>query len=325
MNLFEPRKNYKPFELDYITGPLINAMWAGHWTHNEFNFKTDVQDFKTRLTKQEQGVIKRAILLTSQIEVCVKSYWNNIGKILPKPEIADMGAVFGGTEVIHARAYAEVLSKLGFEEDFDKLFSEPVVINRVNYLNKYINKIYKNDYKNIIYSLILFAIFTEYCALFSQFYTILGFNRFRGLLKDIANVVQYSSKEENLHAEGAMAIIHVARAFHPELFDDELENKIIEEVNEALLAEEKLVQWILQGYSNEFLSQEILTTYIKGRMNDGLEKLGYSKIFEIDFKIAEKTEWMEEEVYASALTDFFHKKPIDYVKKMSSYNAEELF
>jgi hypothetical protein len=34
---------------------------------------------------------------------------------------------------------------------------------------------------------------------------------------------------------------------------------------------------------------------------------------------------MEEEVYASALTDFFHKKPIDYSKKMKVYNEEGLF
>jgi ribonucleoside-diphosphate reductase beta chain len=34
---------------------------------------------------------------------------------------------------------------------------------------------------------------------------------------------------------------------------------------------------------------------------------------------------MEEEVYASALTDFFHKKPIDYAKKTKVFNEEELF
>ena len=103
-SIFEERKNYKPFEYNHITDPLINAMWAGHWTHNEFNFLNDVQDYKTKLTKQEQQVIKRAILLTSQVEVAVKSYWSNIVKLLPKPEIADMGAVFGGVEVIHSKA-----------------------------------------------------------------------------------------------------------------------------------------------------------------------------------------------------------------------------
>lgn len=325
MSIFKERKNYKPFEYSGITDPLINAMWAGHWTHNEFNFLNDIQDYKTKLTSEEQGVVKRAILLTSQVEVAVKSYWSNIGKLLPKPEIADMGAVFGGIEVIHAKAYAEILSKLGLEEEFNDLFNEPIIVGRVNYLTKYINKIYKNDQKNICYSLVLFTLFTEYTALFSQFYTILGFNRFRGVLKDVANVVQYTSKEENLHAEGGIALLNQIRAEHPELFDAEFIEKIKGEVLEAYKAESDLIDWILEGYENEFLSASILKGYVQIRLNDALEKIGIEKAFEVDPEIREKTLWMEEEVYASALTDFFHKKPTEYSKKMKTFNEEDLF
>jgi len=325
MSIFTPRQNYKPFEYSSITDPLINAMWAGHWTHNEFNFLNDIQDYKTKLTPEEQGVVKRAILLTSQVEVAVKSYWANIGKLLPKPEIADMGAVFGGVEVVHSKAYAEILSKLGLEEQFEDLFSEPVIVGRVNYLTKYINKIYKNDHKNICYSLVLFTLFTEYTALFSQFYTILGFNRFRGVLKDVANVVQYTSKEENLHAEGGIALLNQIRAEHPELFDSEFIEKIKQEVLEAFKAESDLIDWILDGYENDFLSARILKGYVQIRLNDALEKIGMGTTFDIDVKIRQETLWMEEEVYASALTDFFHKKPIDYSKKMKTYNEEDLF
>lgn len=325
MSIFTERKNYKPFEYSGITDPLINAMWSSHWTHNEFNFLNDIQDYKTKLTEEEQGVVKRAILLTSQVEVAVKSYWSSIGKLLPKPEIADMGAVFGGVEVVHSKAYAEILSKLGLEEQFEDLFTEPVIVGRVNYLTKYINKIYKNDHKNICYSLVLFTLFTEYTALFSQFYTILGFNRFRGVLKDVANVVQYTSKEENLHAEGGIALLNQIRAEHPELFDAEFIQKIQDEVLEAYKAESDLIDWILEGYENEFLSARILKGYVQIRLNDALQKIGMEPAFTVDSDIKEQTLWMEEEVYASALTDFFHKKPIDYSKKMKTYNEEDLF
>jgi ribonucleoside-diphosphate reductase beta chain len=325
MSIFDKRISYKPFEYSHITDPLIDAMWASHWTHNEFNFKNDVQDFKTKLTEEERGVIKRAILLTSQVEVAVKSYWSNIGRVLPKPEISDLGAVFGGVEVIHSRAYAEILSKLGLEDDFETLFSEPVVKGRVDYLSKYVNKIYKDDHKNIVYSLILFTLFTEYCALFSQFYTILGFNRFRGVLKDVSNIVQYTSKEENLHAEGGVALINQIREEHPEIFDEELTSKISSEVQEAFIAESNLIDWILQGYENEFLSQDILKGYIMRRMNECLNKIGFEKPFDVPQNIIETTNWMEEEVYASAMTDFFHKRPIEYVKKTKVFNEEELF
>lgn len=324
-DIFSPRTQYKPFEYGHITNPLINAMWQGHWTHNEFNFLNDIQDYKTKLSEEERGVVKRSLLLTSQIEVAVKSYWSNIGKVLPKPEIADMGAVFGGIEVIHSRAYAEILEKLGLNGEFVELLKEPVVQNRVNYLSKYVNKIYKNDKKNITYSLILFTFFTEGTSLFTQFFSILGFNRFRGIFKDISNVVQYTSKEENLHMEGGLALIKQIRNENPEIFDNEFIDKIKEEVHEAFMAEQKLVEWILQGYENEFMSQHILERYVKFRLNECMNKIGIPKPYKIREEDIEKFNWMEEEVYASALTDFFHKKPIDYAKSNKSFNEEDLF
>lgn len=324
-SIFTERKNYKPFEYSHITDPLINAMWAGHWTHNEFNFLNDIQDYKTKLTEQERNVIKRAILLTSQVEVAVKSYWSNVGKLLPKPEIADMGAVFGGIEVIHSKAYAEILTKLGLESEFEDLFKEKVILGRVEYLSKYVNKIYKNDHKNICYSLVLFTLFTEYTALFSQFYIILGFNRFNNVLKDVANVVQYTSKEENLHAEGGIALLLEIKKENPELFDEEFTKKIQEEVLEAFKAESALIDWILVDYENEFLSAEILKTYVKRRLNECLDKMGMTTCFELDESLNSKTMWMDEEVYASALTDFFHKRPIEYSKKMKTFDDSDLF
>lgn len=324
-SIFEKRVSYKPFDYSEITDPLINAMWASHWTHNEFNFKSDVQDYHTSLSEEERNVIKRAILLISQVEVAVKSYWSNIGKHLPKPEIADMGAVFGGVEVIHSRAYSEILTKLGLENEFVNLLETEAVSNRVKYLNKYVDRVYEDDRKQFLYSLILFTLFTENVSLFSQFYTILGFNRFKAVLKDTANVVQYTSKEENLHAEGGMALINQIRREHPELFDEELQERIMEEASEAMKAERKLIDWILQGFENEFISYDILNNYLKNRVNESMTRIGMSVSFNVNEEVLKKTAWMDEEVYASALSDFFHKKPIDYTKSTKSFTAEELF
>lgn len=325
MSIFTKRKNYRPFEYGEITNPLIYAMWDSHWTHREFNFESDVQDFKTKLTEEEQGVIKRALLMVSQVEVSIKSYWSNIGQLLPKPEIADMGAVFGGVEVIHSRAYSEILTKLGFDDEFHEVLKDGVVLNRVDYLSKYVNKIYKNDRKNILYSLILFTLFTEATSLFSQFYTILGFNRFKGLFKDISNVVAYTSKEENLHMEGGLALIKTIKDEHPELFDDELMERIYEETKVAFLAEQGLISWILQGYENEFLSEDLLGKYVKYRFNECLTKIGINKPFKLKQTDIDSFFWMEEETYASALSDFFIKKPIDYAKNDIAFTEDKLF
>ena len=107
--------------------------------------------------------------------------------------------------------------------------------------------------------------------------------------------------------------------------DNVLDFKIYEEAREAYDAELRLIEWILDGYENEFLSYDILKTYLGIRMNDSLEKIGFEKMFDVDEDLAEKTLWMEEEIYVPALTDFFHKKPIDYQKAMKSFDAGELF
>lgn len=325
MGIFDERKHYKPFKYGHIVKPLIEAMWKGHWTNLEFDFKSDKQDYYTKLSEEEQGLIKRSILMISQIEVAVKSYWSNIGKLLPHPEIGDMGSVFGGIEVIHSWAYSEILSVLGFEEEFEKLLKEPIIKGRVEYLSKYVNKIYKNDHKNIVYSLILFTIFIENISLFSQFYSILGFNRYKNVLKDVANVVAYTSKEEGLHAEGGMALINQIRIEYPELFDEDLESKIYEEVQVAVNSESEIVRWILKGYSNEFVSEEILINFLKDRLNTSLEQIGYKKQFDIDQNLLEVTQFMKEEIYAPTLTDFFNQRPIDYQKKSQKFSEETLF
>jgi len=211
------------------------------------------------------------------------------------------------------------------EEEFTTLLENEPVLNRVTYLNKYVDRVFEDDKKQFLYSLILFTLFTENVSLFSQFYTILGFNRFKAVMKDTANVVQYTSKEENLHAEGGMALVNQIRAEHPELFDAELEARIWEEAQVAIEAEQRLVKWILQGFDNQFLSESILNNYLKNRVNESMRRIGFAFEFPVNQEELEVTAWMDEEVYASALSDFFHKKPIDYAKSTKSFTAEELF
>ncbi len=336
MSIFNKRENYKPFEYAHITDPLINAMWAGHWTVNDFSFSADIQDYRTQLSVAEKEVFKRTILLISQVEVAVKTYWTGVGRIFPKPEIGDMGAVFGGIEVIHSRAYSEILNKLGLNDDFQNILNKPSIRGRVSYLNKYNEKPYNHlmeddvlrERKNALYSLTLFTLFVENVSLFSQFYIVLAFNKFKGIFKDVANVVQYTSKEENLHAQGGMALINQVRSEHPELFDTDFENRIYEESREALTAESNLVDWIFeyapQGV-DDFISKDILITYLKRRLNESLQGIGFNPIFDIDEEFAKKTLWMDDEVFATTLTDFFHKRPIEYQKGMKSFDPEDLF
>jgi ribonucleoside-diphosphate reductase beta chain len=165
----------------------------------------------------------------------------------------------------------------------------------------------------------------ENIALFSQFYTISWFGRYRNVLKDTNKQVEYTSREENLHALIGMKIINVIRKEHPELFDEELEKKILHEAGEAIKYEMQIIEWIVNGYKAEKLNSPILKEFIKNRMNESLREIGFEQVLDVDRELLSKTMWFEEQVLGNNQSDFFHSRPVEYSKKSKSFAAEDLF
>lgn len=324
MNIFTEQVARKPDRYPW-TNDFINAMWEGHWTPNEFNFRSDIQNFKADLTTEEQDVITKTLSAIGQIEIAVKKFWARLGDVLPHPSITDMGLVMAQIEVVHNRAYEKLLDVLQLNHFFEENLKLDIINGRVKYLKKYLEKNYQNNEKQFVYSLVLFTLFVENVSLFSQFYIISWFNRFRNVLKDTAQQVQYTAKEENLHAQIGIKLIQTIRQEMPELFDEELVEKIKFEANEAFSAESKIIDWILGDYSGERINQYVLKEYIKQRINDSLSQIGIGKIFEIDPNSVRDFEWMDEEVLGNTSTDFFYKRPVEYAKKSQVFSAEDLF
>jgi ribonucleoside-diphosphate reductase beta chain len=322
--IFEEQISRKP---DYYpwTQDFIEAMQNGFWTHREFNFQSDIQDYRVTLTPQEREMIVRALSTIGQLEISVKKFWAKVGENLPHPTINDLGYVMANSEVVHGDAYERLLDVLGIEDSFDRILQEDIIRGRVTYLRKYLQPFAPDKKKQFIYSLILFTLFVENIALFSQFYTISYFGRFRNLLKDTNKQVEYTSREENLHAMIGIKLINVIRDEHPELFDDELKQKIISESIQAIDYECKIIDWIVNGYSVESLNTPLLREFIKNRMNESLVQIGFEKLFEVDKEMVKKTLWFDEQILGNNMTDFFHSRPIEYSKKGQSFNQSDLF
>lgn len=314
------KPDYYPWTQDYI-----EAMQNGFWTHREFNFQSDIQDYRVTLTPQEREMIVRALSTIGQLEISVKKFWAKVGENLPHPTINDLGYVMANSEVVHGDAYERLLDVLGIEDSFDRILQEDIIRGRVTYLRKYLQPFAPDKKKQFIYSLILFTLFVENIALFSQFYTISYFGRFRNLLKDTNKQVEYTSREENLHAMIGIKLINVIKDEHPELFDDELKQKIISESLQAIDYECKIIDWIVNGYSVESLNSPLLREFIKNRMNESLVQIGFEKLFDVDQEMVKKTLWFDEQILGNNMTDFFHSRPIEYSKKGQSFNQSDLF
>lgn len=307
------------------TQDFIEAMHNGFWTHREFNFQSDVQDFLVNLTEQEQQIIIRALSTIGQLEISVKKFWAKLGENLPHPSLNDLGYTMAHVEVIHGDAYERLLEVLGIDDNFEKILELDIIKSRVNYLRKHLETFSQDKKKQFIYSLILFTLFVENIALFSQFYTISYFGRFKNMLKDTNKQVEYTSREENLHAMIGIKIINTIRQEYPELFDNELKEKILFESSEAVKYECEIIDWIVNGYDHEHLNSTLLKEFIKNRLNESLTQIGFDSIFDTDKEQLSKTVWFDEQILGNNMTDFFHSRPVEYAKKALVFDAEALF
>ena len=324
MSIFKEQLSRKP-NLYPWTEQFIESMHNGFWTDKEFSFKSDVQQYKTELTRQEQDIIARTLSAIGQIEVAVKTFWAKLGENLPHPALQDLGYVMANTEVIHNNAYERLLSVLDMEDIFEQNLKLDFIEGRVNYLRKYTHKFYKDSKKQYLYALILFTLFVENVSLFSQFYVINWFARFKNVLKDTDQQVKYTRNEENIHALVGMKIINTIRDEHPELFDEELEERIAQEAMCAYKAEGKIVDWMINGIQEDNLSAPIVKEFIKNRINNSLEQIGFKTVFNIDNSLIEPTMWFEEELLGNNMTDFFHSRPVEYSKKNQSFDEADIF
>ena len=322
--IFEEQISRKPDHYPWAQ-EFIEAMHTGFWTDKEFSFSSDIQDFNVNLDENEREMIIRTLSAIGQIEVAVKKFWSKLGDNLPHPSLTDLGYVMANVEVIHNNAYERLLQILGLEDIFEENLKLDFIEGRVNYLRKYTHRFYKDSKKQYVYALTLFTLFVENVSLFSQFYVINWFNRYRNVLKDTGQQVKYTRNEENLHALACIKIINTIRDEHPDLFDKELEERIAMEAKAAFDAESKIVDWIVNGFDEKGLSSNILKEFIKNRINDSLEKIGFAPTFNVDTSLLEDTMWFEEELMGNNATDFFHSRPVEYSKNSQTFDADDLF
>ena len=70
-NIFSKRINLKPYEYPNLN-EYVDAIRHSYWVHTEFNYTSDIQDYKVHLNDKEKSAVERAMLAISQIEVAVK-------------------------------------------------------------------------------------------------------------------------------------------------------------------------------------------------------------------------------------------------------------
>lgn len=323
-DIFSKRTSLKPYEYPELA-EYADAIRHSYWIHTEFNYTSDVHDFKVNVTDEERTAIQRTMLAIAQIEVAVKTFWGNLYSKMPKPEVGAVGFTFAESEVRHMDAYSHLLEILGLNAEFDTLTEVPVIKERIDYLEKSIALSKTGDNRDYTQSVLLFSLFIEHVSLFSQFLIMMSFNKHKNLFKGISNAVEATSKEEQIHGMFGTELINIVKKEHPEWFDRETDELVQQMCQEAFAAEEKVVDWIFEAGELDFLPKAVVKEFIKSRLNNSLKGIGMTPVFELDDALVEETDWFDNEVIATKHVDFFQKRSINYNKRSSSVTSADLF
>ena len=323
-NIFSKRVNLKPYDYPNLN-EYVDAIRHSYWVHTEFNYTSDIQDYKVHLNEKERSAVERAMLAISQIEVAVKTFWGDIYKRMPKPEIGNVGATFAESEVRHADAYSHLIQLLGLNGEFENLLEVPAIRRRIKYLEKSISNSKSVENRDYFESVVLFSMFVENVSLFSQFLVIMSFNKHKNVLKGISNAVEATSKEENIHAEFGFDLVNLIKSENPDWWTPQLIEDLIVATNEAYEAESEIVDWIFEKGDLGFLTKSQTMEFIKHRFNVSLNSIGIDSIFDINEPLLETTEWFDDEILTTKHTDFFNKRSINYSKKSKSITSNDLF
>ena len=323
-DLFTERVELKPYEYNEFL-EYKDAIRQSYWVHDEFNFSGDVQDFKVNTTDVEKSIIRKTMLAISQIEVNVKTFWSEIFKQIPKPEVGSVGHTFAESEVRHMDAYSHLLDILGIEDDFSEITDVPAIQGRIEYLDECLEGAESGDKEEYIQSIMLFSIFVEHVSLFSQFLIMTSFDKYEKKFKGISNAVEATSKEEQIHGLFGVKLIDTIKDEYPEVFDEEFETEIQEACRDAYEAEQGILDWIFSEGELDFLPREHIDEFMKNRFNDSLENVDVDTIFDVDEDVLEETRWFDEDIMMTKDNDFFSKRSTTYSKNTTSVTAESMF
>ena len=145
------------------------------------------------------------------------------------------------------------------------------------------------------------------------------------MLKGISNVVEATSKEEQIHGDFGIDIINIIKKENPDWFDDLYVNKIHQMCKEAYEAEKDVVDWIFENGELDFIPKNVVNEFLKNRFNNSLESIGIGKVFEVDQNLVSQTEWFDDEIIGTKHGDFFVKRSINYSKRSQSITSDDLF
>lgn len=318
MSITSQRNYYKPFEYQWAYD-FYRLQQSVHWTKDEIKLAEDLQNWSKDLTETEKSVIGGILKGFVQAEVLVGDYWRSVANWFPKPEIQMMSSTFSYFEGIHMDSYSMLNEELGLT-NYQAFVQDEPTKNKLEYLMSVPSD--KNDITSIAKSLAIFSAFTEGVLIFSSFAVLLSFQK-ENLMKGVSQIVQFSVRDENIHSQGGIRLFNTLCLENPGL-KESCKESILKAAELVFNLENQFVDNLFVGFDTiRTLSKHDLKEFIKYRINQKLNELGYEPIYQPNQNSIKNMSWFDSLSSGREFGDFFAVRVSEYTKV--EFKPEDLF
>jgi ribonucleoside-diphosphate reductase beta chain len=260
------------------------------WTVEEIDFQTDLVDLKQRISPAEVHVIRRLVAFFATGDSIVSNNLVlNLYRHVNSPEARLYLSRQLFEEAVHVQFYLTLLDNYVPDPEeraaaFAAVENIPSIAKKAEFCMKWMDSIQELDRletraqrRQFLLNLICFASCIEGLFFFAAFAYVYFF-RSKGLLHGLAGGTNWVFRDESCHLEFAFEVVQIVRSQEPDLWDDELEQQVIEMMQEAVEAEVQFAEDLLSG-GVAGLSLRDMRQYLGYVADSRLRRLGISPFF----------------------------------------------
>lgn len=276
--------------------PLFYEMYKNAikntWTVDEVDFSTDLVDLHSKMRPSEKHLISRLVAFFATGDSIVgNNLVLNLYKHINSPEARLYLSRQLYEEALHVQFYLTLLDTYIPDhkeraEAFTAIDSIPSIHKKAQFCFKWIDSIYDmhrletlEDRRKFVMNVICFATCIEGLFFFAAF-AYVYFLRSKGLLAGLASGTNWVFRDESMHIAFALQVIDTIRKEEPNLFNEQMNEMIIQMIEDAIDCEMEFAKDILeQGIAG--ISLKDMRQYLEFVADQRLESLHIEPRFNV--------------------------------------------
>lgn len=305
LKLTDTRTFYKPQQYPWAYDAFVQSEQM-HWLWQEVPMLEDLNDWKNRLSPEEQDFLTKIFRFFTQGDVDVAGAYvkNYLPAFSGHPEVTQMLSSFAAREAIHVAAYSYLIETLGMPES---VYNEFLQYQEMAEKHDYFKELEAEG--DLATQMAAFSAFTEGMQLFSSFVMLLNFARF-GKMRGMGQIIAWSIADETLHTESMIKLFRTYVQENRKIWNDETKSRIYQVAEKMVELEDNFIELAYGMNEMEGLSKEEVKHYIRYICDRRLISMGMKGIFKVK---ENPLPWVDGMLGVSH-TNFFENRSTDYAK-----------